>query len=108
MAYNFLAPVDQKVRDDGYKFDSLDKYLQNPFGATSGIRYAGDGSPVSYANSMGGSVSQAPIPGPLKYIPREGGGEGPPGTPGDDEEDDEPRRQRGSTRSPHRAPKASN
>ena len=86
MAYNFLAPVDQKVRDDGYKFVSQDKYLQNPFGATSGISYAGDGSPVSYANS--GIMSQAPIPAPLKYIPREGGGEGPPGPPGDDEEDD--------------------
>jgi hypothetical protein len=61
MAYNFLAPIDQKVRDDGYKFVSQDKYLQNPFGATSGISYAGDGSPVSYANSMGGIMSQAPI-----------------------------------------------
>ena len=83
MAYNFLAPIDQKVRDDGYKFVSQDKYLQNPFGATSGISYAGDGSPVSYANS--GIMSQAPIPAPLKYIPREGGGEGrgPPGDPED-------------------------
>jgi hypothetical protein len=74
MAYNFLAPVDQKVRDDGYKFVSQDKYLQNPFGATSGISYAGDGSPVSYANSMGGIMSQAPAP--LQYIPRDGGGDG--------------------------------
>ena len=80
MAYNFLAPVDQKVRDDGYKFVSQDKYLQNPFGATSGISYAGDGSPVSYANSMGGIMSQAPAPF-SGYIPRDGGGDGPPTGP---------------------------
>jgi hypothetical protein len=81
MAYNFLAPVDQKVRDDGYKFVSQDKYLQNPFGATSGISYAGDGSPVSYANS--GIMSGYMTPPPIIYPPinQGGGGDGPPTGP---------------------------
>jgi len=80
MAYNFLAPVDQKVRDDGYKFVSQDKYLQNPFGATSGISYAGDGSPVSYANS--GIMSGYMTPPPIIYPPiNQGGGDGPPTGP---------------------------
>ena len=78
--YNFLKPIDQKVRDQGYDFVSQDEYLQDGFKPTSGISYEGDGSPVSYANSMGGIMSQAPIPGPLKYIPEGGGGGGkPPG-----------------------------
>ena len=78
--YNFLAPIDQKVRDRGYDFVSQNKYLQDGFKPTDGISYEGDGSPVSYANSMGGIMSQAPIPGPLKYIPEGGGGGGkPPG-----------------------------
>jgi len=78
--YNFLAPIDQKVRDRGYDFVSQNKYLQDGFKPTDGISYEGDGSPVSYANSMGGIMSQAPIPGPLKYIPEGGGGDdGPPG-----------------------------
>ena len=83
MAYNFLAPIDQKVRDDGYKFVSQDKYLQNPFGATSGISYAGDGSPVSYANS--GIMSGYMTPPKIIYPPINqggGGGDGPPGPTG--------------------------
>jgi hypothetical protein len=82
VAYNFLAPIDQKVRDDGYKFVSQDKYLQNPFGATSGISYAGDGSPVSYANS--GIMSGYMTPPKIIYPPiNESGGDGPvdPGPP---------------------------
>mgnify|MGYP003627273698 CR=1 FL=1 len=80
--YNFLAPIDQKVRDRGYDFVSQNKYLQDGFKSTDGISYEGDGSPVSYANSMGGIMSQAPIPGPLKYIPEGGGGDdGPPTGP---------------------------
>ena len=77
--YNFLKPIDQKVRDQGYDFVSQDEYLQDGFKPTSGISYAGDGSPVSYANS--GIMTQAPIPGPLKYTPQEGDGGGgkPPG-----------------------------
>ena len=59
--YNFLAPIDQKVRDRGYDFVSQNKYLQDDFKSTDGISYEGDGSPVSYANSMGGIMSQAPI-----------------------------------------------
>ena len=83
--YDFLKPIDQKVRDQGYEFVSQDEYLQDGFKSTDGISYEGDGSPVSYANSMGGIMSQAPIPGPLKYIPPDGDGEGgkPPG-PGPD------------------------
>ena len=76
--YNFLAPVDQKVRDQGYDFVSQNKYLQDDFAPTSGISYEGDGSPVSYGNS--GIMTQAPIPIPLKYIPEGGGGgDGPTG-----------------------------
>ena len=82
--YNFLAPIDQKVRDRGYDFVSQNKYLQDGFKSTDGISYEGDGSPVSYANSMGGIMSQAPIPGPLKYIPEGGGGDGPTTGPATD------------------------
>jgi hypothetical protein len=78
--YNFLAPIDQKVRDRGYDFVSQNKYLQDGFKSTDDISYEGDGSPVSYANSMGGIMTQAPIPGPLKYIPEgDGGGRDPDG-----------------------------
>ena len=84
--YNFLKPIDQKVRDQGYDFVSLDEYLQDGFKSTDGISYEGDGSPVSYANS--GIMTQAPIPGPLKYTPPEGGG-GDGGGGGDDDDDDD-------------------
>ena len=73
--------ANERARGLGYKFVTDDKYLVNPFSPTEGISYAGDGSPVSYANSMGGIMSQAPIPGPLKYIPDGGGGDGPPTGP---------------------------
>ena len=72
--YNFLAPIDQKVRDQGYDFVSRNEYLEDDFKPTSGISYEGDGSPVSYANS--GIMTQAPIPGPLKYIPPSNDGSG--------------------------------
>ena len=76
--YNFLAPIDQKVRDQGYDFVSQDKYLQDGFKSTDGISYEGDGSPVSYANS--GIMSGYMTPFPIIYPPiREGGGGGPPG-----------------------------
>ena len=65
--------ANERARGLGYKFVTDDKYLVDPFSPTDGISYEGDGSPVSYANS--GIMSQAPAP--LKYIPREGGGEGP-------------------------------
>jgi hypothetical protein len=67
--------ANERARGLGYKYITDDKYLVNPFSPTEGISYEGDGSPVSYANSMGGIMTQAPAP--LKYIPREGGGEGP-------------------------------
>ena len=66
--------ANERARGLGYKYITDDKYLVNPFSPTEGISYEGDGSPVSYANS--GIMSQAPIPAPLKYIPREGGGDG--------------------------------
>ena len=77
--YNFLKPIDQKVRDQGYDFVSRNEFLQDDFKPTSGISYEGDGSPVSYANS--GIMTQAPIPGPLKYTPplNDGGGRDPEG-----------------------------
>ena len=81
----FYNAKDQAIYDAGDKFVPQTEYLQDGFKPTSGISYEGDGSPVSYANSMGGIMSQAPIPGPLKYIPDGGGGGGdkPPG-PGPD------------------------
>ena len=76
--YNFLKPIDQKVRDQGYDFVSQDEYLQDGFKPTSGISYEGDGSPVSYANSMGGIMSQAPyIYPPINQGGGDGGGDGP-------------------------------
>jgi len=77
--YNFLAPIDQKVRDRGYDFVSQNKYLQDDFKSTDGISYEGDGSPVSYANSMGGIMSQAPIIYPPINQGGGGGGGKPPG-----------------------------
>jgi hypothetical protein len=72
--------ANERARKLGYKFVTDDKYLVDPFSPTDGISYEGDGSPVSYANSMGGIMTQAPIPGPLKYIPEgDGGGRDPEG-----------------------------
>ena len=85
--YNFLTPIDQKVRDQGYDFVSQNKYLQDGFVPTDGISYEGDGSPVSYANS--GIMTQAPVPAPLAYIPQNEGGGGGDGPPGPDDEDDD-------------------
>jgi len=79
----FYNAKDQAIYDGGDKFVPQTEYLQNDYVPTKGISYEGDGSPVSYANSMGGIMSQAPIPGPLKYIHDGdgGGGDGPPGAP---------------------------
>ena len=99
--YNFLKPIDQKVRDQGYDFVSKDEFLQDGFKPTSGISYAGDGSPVSYANS--GIMTQAPIPAPLNYkLPNEGGGGGGGGIDDDDDDDNNPK---GPTMSPLEAAK---
>ena len=76
----FYNAKDQAIYDAGDKFMSQSKYLQNDYVPTEGISYEGDGSPVSYANSMGGIMTQAPIPAPLNYIPpNDGGGDVPPG-----------------------------
>ena len=72
--------ANERARRLGYKFVTDDKYLVDPFSPTDGISYEGDGSPVSYANL--GIMTQAPIPGPLKYIPEGGGG-------GRDDDDDD-------------------
>ena len=75
--------ANERARGLGYKFVTDDKYLVNPFSPTEGISYAGDGSPVSYANS--GIMSGYMTPPPIIYPPiREGGGDGPvdPGPPG--------------------------
>ena len=72
--------ANERARGLGYKFVTDDKYLVDPFSPTDGISYEGDGSPVSYGNSTGGIMSQAPIPVPLKYIPEGGDGrDGPTG-----------------------------
>jgi len=68
--------ANERARGLGYKFVTDDKYLVNPFSPTEGISYEGDGSPVSYANSMGGIMSQAPyIYPPINQ--GGGGGDGP-------------------------------
>ena len=79
----FYNAKDRAIYDAGDKFMSQSKYLQNDYTPTEGISYEGDGSPVSYANS--GIMTQAPIPGPLNYIPPNDGGGGDGG--GDDDDD---------------------
>ena len=74
----FYNAKDQAIYDAGDKFMSQSKYLQNDYVPTEGISYEGDGSPVSYANSMGGIMTQAPIIYP-PIINQGGGGDGPPG-----------------------------
>ena len=85
----FYNAKDQAIYDAGDKFMSQSKYLQNDYIPTEGISYEGDGSPVSYANSMGGIMTQAPVS--TKYMPQNNGGGGdgpPPGPPSDDDEDE--------------------
>ena len=59
-APTFYNAKDQAIYDAGDKFVPKTEYLQNDYVPTSGISYEGDGSPVSYANSMG-IITQAPI-----------------------------------------------
>ena len=94
----FYNAKDQAIYDRGDKFMSQTEFLQDDYVPTEGISYEGDGSPVSYANSMGGIMTQAPIPGPLKYIPEGDGG-------GDDDDDDDPKDPRGPSVSPFEAAK---
>ena len=91
----FYNAKDQAIYDAGDKFMSQSKYLQDDYIPTEGISYEGDGSPVSYANSMGGIMSQAPIPAPLAYIPGNDGGGG-----NNDDDDDENKNTNTSTMSP--------
>jgi len=76
----FYNAKDQAIYDAGDKFVPQTKYLQNDYVPTKGISYAGDGSPVSYANS--GIMTQAPIiyP-PIIDSGGDGGGDGPPTGP---------------------------
>ena len=85
----FYNAKDQAIYNAGDKFIPQTKYLQSDYIPTEGISYAGDGSPVSYANS--GIMTQAPAP--LQYISENGGdggdgGDGPPGPPSDDDEEE--------------------
>jgi len=82
----FYNVKDRTIYDAGDKFMSQSKYLQNDYVPTEGISYEGDGSPVSYANSMGGIMSQAPVAtAPLPLVVAEGddgdnNNTGPPGS----------------------------
>ena len=88
----FYNAKDQAIYNAGDKFISQSKYLQDDYTPTEGISYEGDGSPVSYANSMGGIMTQAPI----IYPPiNQGGGGG-----GGDDDDDDPKDPRGPTMAP--------
>ena len=77
----FYNAKDQAIYNAGDKFMSQSKYLLNDYVPTEGISYEGDGSPVSYANSMGGIMSQAPIIYPPINQGGGGGGDGPPTGP---------------------------
>ena len=76
----FYNAKDRAIYDAGDKFVPQTKYLQNDYVPTEGISYAGDGSPVSYANS--GIMTQYPIiyP-PINQGGDGGGGDGPPSGP---------------------------
>ena len=90
----FYNAKDQAIYDGGDKFMSQSKYLQNDYIPTEGISYEGDGSPVSYANSMGGIMTQAPY----IYPPvNQGGGGGGGEKDDDDEEDDKNKNNAGLT-----------
>ena len=72
----FYNAKDRAIYDAGDKFVPQTKYLQNDYVPTEGISYAGDGSPVSYANS--GIMSGYMTPPPIIYPPiNQGGGDGP-------------------------------
>ena len=90
----FYNAKDQAIYDAGDKFVPRTEFLQDDFTPTEGISYEGDGSPVSYANS--GIMTQAPIPGPLKYIPPNDGG----GRDDDDDDPKDPKNPKGPTMSP--------
>ena len=91
----FYNAKDQAIYNAGDKFISQSKYLQDDYTPTEGISYEGDGSPVSYANSMGGIMTQAPI----IYPPINQGGGG--GGGGDDDDDPKgPKGPKGPTMSP--------
>ena len=81
----FYSAKDQAIYDGGDKFMSQSKYLQNDYIPTEGISYEGDGSPVSYANSMGGIMTQAPY----IYPPVNQGGGGGGGEKDSDDDDDD-------------------
>jgi hypothetical protein len=70
----FYNAKDRAIYDAGDKFVPQTKYLQSDYIPTEGISYAGDGSPVSYANS--GIMSGYMTPPPIIYPPINQGGDG--------------------------------
>ena len=71
-----MAVGNKDAEAQGLDYISNNKYLQDNFTGST---------PLDFSNvSSSGIMSQAPIPGPLKYIPESDGGgdDGPPGPPG--------------------------
>ena len=72
-----MAVGNKDAKSQGFDFISNNQYLQDDFTGST---------PLDFSNiSSSGIMSQAPIPGPLKYIPDGSGGgddDGPPGPPG--------------------------
>ena len=82
--FNVGGTGNKDAEEQGFNYISNNQYLQDDFKSTDGISYEGDGSPVSYANSMGGIMSQAPIIYPPIINQGGGGGGGPPTGPAPD------------------------
>ena len=73
-----MAVGNKDAEAQGLDYISNNKYLQDDFTGST---------PLDFSNvSNSGIMTQAPVPGPLKYIPDGGGGgdddDGPPGPPG--------------------------
>ena len=73
-----MAVGNKDAKSQGFDYISNNKYLQDDFTGST---------PLDFSNvSSSGIMSQAPVPGPLKYIPEGGGGDddddGPPGPKG--------------------------
>ena len=72
--FNVGGTGNQDAEAQGLDYISNNKYLQNDFTGST---------PLDFSNvTNSGIMSQAPIPGPLKYIPEGDGG-------GDDDDDDD-------------------
>mgnify|MGYP003670162112 FL=1 len=76
--FNVGGTGNKDAEAQGLDYISNNKYLQDDFTGST---------PLDFSNvSNSGIMTQAPVPGPLKYIPDGGGGgdddDGPPGPPG--------------------------